>query len=58
MFKTGDQVRVKFTGTLEGEVMGAAFNEQSDACFLVAYVDQFGDAQERYFKFEELEAVV
>lgn len=55
-FKTGDQVHVKYT-LIDGEVLGAAVNEDSDFLFLVAYVDVFGADQQRYFKLEELEAV-
>lgn len=57
MFKTGDSVNVK-NSLLTGEVQGAAVNEQSDFCFLVEYTDFDGEVKQRYFKLEELEAVV
>lgn len=58
MFKPGDQVKVKFTGTIEGEVVRAAVDDDSNFQFLVSYTDFQGEAQERFFRLEELEAVV
>lgn len=55
-FKTGDQVRVKFS-TLEGEVSGAAVDDQANFLLKVIYTDKEGVVQERFFVQEDLEAV-
>jgi hypothetical protein len=56
MFKPGDQVKVKFTGTLQGEVIRAAVDDDSNFQFLVAFTDNFGESQERFFLMDDLEA--
>lgn len=57
-FQTGDQVRVKFSGTLEGTVQGASVNDNAEFFYLVEYTDHTGEVTRRYFKVDELEAAV
>lgn len=55
-FKPNDSVKIKFS-MLTGTVTGAALDEATlDVQYKVAYKDNFGEDQERYFKEEELEA--
>jgi hypothetical protein len=55
-FKTGDLVHIKFS-TLEGEVTGAAVDDQANFLLKVLYTDKNGEVQERFFVQEDLEAV-
>jgi hypothetical protein len=52
-FKTGDQVTIKGT-TMTGVVQGAVVDSSCALLLLVAYTDNNGDSQERFFKVEEL----
>lgn len=54
-FKTGDKVKFVLP-TIEGEVVGAAVDSEASLLLLVDYVDGNGDAQQRYFKAEQLVA--
>lgn len=55
--KIDDQVKVKFT-TLQGVVKGASIdNTTLEVQYLVDYTDREGEAQSRYFKEQDLEAL-
>jgi hypothetical protein len=55
MFKKGDLVKVKHT-LMSGEVIDAAIGDQANVMYLVGYTDNDGEAQQRYFEVDQIEA--
>ena len=55
-FKTGDNVTIKGTSMSGTIVIGAVVDDESTLLFKVQYTDQSNQAQERFFKDNELVA--
>lgn len=55
--KLGDTVRL-IQPVIEGQVKGAAVNDDATLLLLVEYIDEHGQLQARYFKKEQLESVI
>jgi uncharacterized protein YodC (DUF2158 family) len=55
-FKTGDSVTIKGTAMTGTVVVGAVVDNESTLLLRVSYIDQFNQAQERFFKEDELVA--
>ena len=55
-FKTGDSVTIKGTSMTGTIVVGAVVDYESTLLFKVQYIDQSNQAQERFFKEDELVA--
>jgi uncharacterized protein YodC (DUF2158 family) len=55
-FKTGDSVTIKGTSMTGTIVVGAVVDNDSTLLFRVQYTDQSNQAQERFFKEDELVA--
>jgi uncharacterized protein YodC (DUF2158 family) len=55
-FKTGDSVTIKGTSMTGTIVVGAVVDDESTLLFRVKYTDQSNQAQERFFKEDELVA--
>ena len=56
-FTVENQVKIKYS-TLQGVVKGAALdNTTLEIQYLVDYLDNFGEQQQRYFKESDLELV-
>jgi uncharacterized protein YodC (DUF2158 family) len=55
-FKTGDSVTIKDTSMTGTIVAGAVVDDESTLLFKVQYTDQSSQAQERFFKENELVA--
>ena len=55
-FKTGNSVTIKGTSMTGTIVAGAVVDDESTLLFKVQYIDQFNQAQERFFKEDELVA--
>ena len=55
-FKTGDSVTISGTSMIGTIVAGAVVDDESTLLFKVQYTDQSNQAQERFFKEDELVA--
>ena len=55
-FKTGDSVTIKGTSMTGTIVVGAVVDDESTLLFKIQYTDQSNQAQERFFKEDELVA--
>jgi hypothetical protein len=55
-FKTGDSVTISGTSMIGTIVAGAVVDDESTLLFKVQYTDQSNQAQERFFKEEEIES--
>jgi hypothetical protein len=55
-FKTGDSVTINGTSMIGTIVVGAVVDDDSTLLFKVQYTDQSSQAQERFFKENELVA--
>jgi hypothetical protein len=55
-FKTGDSVTISGTSMIGTIVAGAVVDDESTLLFKVQYTDQSNQAQERFFKENELVA--
>ena len=55
-FKTGDSVTISGTSMTGAIVAGAVVDDESTLLFKVQYTDQSNQAQERFFKENELVA--
>jgi hypothetical protein len=55
MFKTGDAVKYVFP-PIDGTVLGAQVDADSNVFYLVEYTDSRGEVQQRYFPADALVA--